>query len=196
VNVRDYTKVVIHTDSQYIVDNWRNAFTSWPRDRWQTRDGRPVVNAVLWRDLVRGIQRVDSRVEFAWHKGHRSENPHNAAADRLAKASARVPLHPPITPREARRKTTDRSTVAGSIVPMGQRLTIRVVAERRLPVQGTNMYKCEVLSERSPYRGNVDDLICDDVQMRRGHSYFVRLNDDRKNPRIAKVFREIPPKSP
>lgn len=82
------------------------------------------------------------------------------------------------------------------MVPNGQRVTIRVIAERRLPVQGTNVYKCEVLSKRSPYHGNVDDLECDDDQMKRGHAYFVRLNDDAKNPRIVKVFREILPKSP
>ena len=58
------------------------------------------------------------------------------------------------------------------------------------------MYKCEVLSKRSPYQGNVDDLICDDDQMKRGHVYFVRLNDDPKNPRTVKVFREILHKSP
>ena len=81
-------------------------------------------------------------------------------------------------------------------MPKGQRLTIRVIAERRLPAQGTNVYKCEVLSKRSPDQGNVDDLVCDDDQMKRGHTYFVRLNDDPKNTRIAKVFREIVPKSP
>lgn len=59
VNVRDYTKVVIHTDSQYVVDHWHNAFASWPRDRWRTRDGKPVVNAALWKDLVKSIRRVD-----------------------------------------------------------------------------------------------------------------------------------------
>lgn len=196
VNVSNYTKVVIHTDSQYVVDHWHNAFTSWPRHRWQTRDGKPVVNAVLWKELVRAIRRVENRVEFAWHKGHKSGNPHNKAADKLAKASAKVPLHSPITPRDVRRKTTDKSTVAGSIVPEGQRLTIRVIGQRRLPVQRTNMYKCEVVSKQSPHHGNVDDLVCDDNRMERGHTYFVRLNDDPKNPRIVKVFREILPQSP
>jgi ribonuclease HI len=195
VDVKDYTKVVIHTDSQYVVDHWYNAFTSWPRDRWHTRDGKPVVNATLWQGLVKAIRRVYKKVEFSWHKGHKAGNPHNKAADKLARASAKVPLHPPITPRDVRRKTTDKSTVAGSILPDGQCLTIRVIAERRLPVQGTNMYKCEVVSKGSPYRGNVDDLVCDDDLVKRGHTYFVRLNDDLKNPRIVKVFREILPKT-
>jgi ribonuclease HI len=150
VNVRSYTKVVIHTDSQYVVDYLHNAFMSWPRDRWQTRDGKPVVNATLWKDLVKAIRRVDNKVEFAWHKGHRSGNPHNKAADKLAKASAKVPLHPPITPRDVRRKTTDKSTVAGSIMPQGQRLTIRVIAERRLPVQGHERVQVQGAREAKP----------------------------------------------
>jgi len=154
-----------------------------------------VINATLSKELVRAIRRINKRVEFAWHKGHKSGNPHNKAVDKLARASAKVPLHAPITPRDVRRKITDKSTIAGSIVPEGQRLTIRVVGQRRLPVQRMNSYKCEVVSTQSPYHGNIDDLVCDDNRMKRGHTYFVRLNDDPKDPRIVKVFREVLPKS-
>ncbi len=29
----------------------------WPRARWHTRDGKPVLNATLWQDLVRMVHR-------------------------------------------------------------------------------------------------------------------------------------------
>jgi ribonuclease HI len=195
VDVSRFTKVIIHTDSMYVVENWNSALYTWPRARWHTRDGKPVINATLWQDMVKMVHRVGRRVELVWHKGHKSGNPHNKSADRLARASANVPLHAPITPREVRRKTSTKSTVAGSIRPEGQCLRIRVVGQRSLRVQNTTLYKCEVKSEDSPYYENVDDLVSDHY-LKRGHTYDVRLNDDPKNPRIEHVFREVEPTEP
>ena len=44
--------VVIYTDSIYVADNFQQARYTWPTTGWHTRDGNPVVNAKLWRELV------------------------------------------------------------------------------------------------------------------------------------------------
>jgi ribonuclease HI len=37
-----YTKIVIYTDSQYVVENLNNARSSWPHADWTTADGTPL----------------------------------------------------------------------------------------------------------------------------------------------------------
>ncbi len=73
-------------------------------------------------------------------------------------------------------------------------MTIRVVTDRWLNVQRMYQYRCEVISRRSAYRGNVDTLFSEDVLLKAGHTYQVRLNDDPKRPRIVKCYREVLPK--
>ena len=89
-----------------------------------------------------------------------------------------------------RRKLSEKESVAGSIVPEGQRITIRVVTDERLPVQRIYRYKIEVVCPVSPYDGNVDDF-SSDIMLSAGHTYDVRLNDSLKNPRIEHLYTEI-----
>ena len=190
VELTDFKKVVIYTDSLYVADNFQRARFTWPTTGWFTRDGNPVVNAKLWKDLVGAAAKVGKRVEIRWHKGHSATNPHNKAADRMAKSSARGPLRAPVSPSRVRRKRTTKTTEAGSIRPEGQRIMLRVVTDRWLPVQKTHMYKCEVVSTHSSYFGNVDDLFSD-ILLNAGHIYDVRLNNEPKRPRIAELYGEV-----
>ena len=64
VDVRRFSKVVLHTDSMYVADNFNNAKFTWPRNGWMTRDGNPVVNASLWKDFVVAANRIGKRVEI------------------------------------------------------------------------------------------------------------------------------------
>jgi ribonuclease HI len=191
VDVSPFSKVVVHTDSQYVSENFGSARYTWPSNGWMTRDGNPVVNAVLWKNLVRAANKVDKRVEIIWRKGHSSSNPNNKAADKLAKQSAKGVLKDPLTVTRVRRKVSNRQTEAGSIKPEGQLLTIRVVTHQYMALQRMYRYRCEVMSRKSPYYGCVDHLFSDDPSLKAGHSYRVRLNDDPKRPRIAKLFGEV-----
>jgi ribonuclease HI len=88
VDPADFAKIVIHTDSRYVVDGHLSTLDKWPTTKWMTRDGNPVANAQQWKDLVREIFRVDRRVEFKWVKGHKS-SAHNKVVDKVAKNSAK-----------------------------------------------------------------------------------------------------------
>jgi ribonuclease HI len=183
------TKVVIHSDSRYVVDNYKRAMFEWPRSRWLTRSGRPVLNADLWKEMVRCIQKMGMRVEIQWVKGH-SKSEHNKAADRLARASAMKPLNKALTCVNVRRKKTSRSVDVGSVEMAGQRITIRIITSEHLKVQRLWKYKYEVISRRSKFRRNVD-IIFSEHFLGPGRTYHVRVNTDTSNPRIEKVFREI-----
>jgi hypothetical protein len=89
-----------------------------------------------------------------------------------------------------RRKLSDKASIAGSVVPEGQDITIRVIVDRLLRRQRIYAYKLEVMSEDSPYFGNVDDYTSE-LMLSAGHIYEVRLNDNPKNPRIEEVYGEI-----
>lgn len=183
------TKLLIQTDSLYIVDNYKKAMFEWPKTRWLNPHGRPVLNANLWKNLVKAIQKIRMPVEIKWVKAHSKSN-YNKRADRLARASAKIPLHKPLSYVSVRRKSTNKSVDIGSVDMNAQRLTIRIITSERLPLQKLWKYKYEVISRNSPYRGHVDIIFSHDW-LSSGHTYYVRLNSDTRNPRIEKVFREI-----
>ena len=191
VDLDDFTKVVIWTDSSYVASNVRNAQFRWPQERWTGRDSNPIENAHLWKQLTKAISDVGRRVEFEWCKGHKSTNPHNRAVDKLAKASAKGHLERPVSVGRVRRKKTAQSTELGSIRADGQQTMVRVISEKTLPVQRAYLYKCEVTSPESPYFGNVDNLYSELI-LRAGHTYEVTLSDDSSRPWIVELHGEVP----
>jgi ribonuclease HI len=194
LNVNAYFKVIVHTDSAYVAENVDRARSTWPREKWMTRDGNPIENADLWKDLVKAESGVGTRVDFKWGKGHsRSTNPHNDAVDKLAKASARGPLLPPLSVAAVRRKTVANKTERYSIRAEGQRITLRIVTARWLSVQRCHLYKCEAVSPDSKFFGNVDNISSDDIDLRAGHTYEVLLNDEPRRPRIVANYGEVAP---
>jgi ribonuclease HI len=188
--LRSFNGIEIFTDSLYVADNYLSAMFTWPGNKWRNRDGRPIANADIWKDLVKLIKKVSPlRVNIHWVKGH-GKDEHNKAADKLAKKSAKNPLNPPLTVVAVRRKQTDKSVEIGSVEMRGQRLRVRIITSEYLRVQKLVKYKYEVLSKGSRYSGNVD-VIFSDKDMRAGHHYEVVVNKELRNPRITRVLREL-----
>jgi ribonuclease HI len=188
VDLSQFSKIIIKTDSRYVVDNYSAALFTWPTTKWHTRDGAPVINAQLWKDLVKQVFNVGMRVEIRWVKGHRA-SAHNKAADKLAKGSAKQAGRKPLTITSVRRKKTAKSIERGSVKLTGQRITIRIITDEYLRVQRCYKVKYEVMSKASVYFGNVD-IAFSDIVLRAGHTYYVLMNDDTANPRIMKLYRE------
>lgn len=182
-------KIVVHTDSQYVVGNANQAKFTWPKQRWTTRQGTPVLNADLWKRLVRAIRNAGRRVEFEWVQGH-SKDPHNRAVDKMAKGSAKSTLKPALSVVSVRKKWTAEAVSIGSVRMLGQRLSIRVITCEWLHQQKLWKLKYEVISAGSPFLGKVD-IVYSTTVLADGHSYFVQVNQDTANPRIVKVFREL-----
>jgi len=190
VSLAGYRKVVVRTDSEWLVEGYRYARFTWPSNRWMTREGNPVVDEQEWKKLVKAADRVGIPVEIEWVKGHRN-SPHNKKADRLAKASAKGPLRAPPVQRKVRRKKSPHQVQRGSVTMEGQQLTIRIIEETP-PSSGLARFKYEVISKKSPYYQRVDYIWDDETSaMRAGHTYRVRVNRDPKAPRIIRVFREV-----
>ncbi len=185
----ELNRICVFTDATYVVDNIKSAIFQWPKQKWLTRDGTPVLNASLWKQLVREIKKAHRRVEFEWIEGH-AKDVHNKAVDRMAKDSAKSATHDPLYVVTTRRKKTSKSVVAGSVEMKGQRLQIRIITSQYLRVQKISRYKYEVLSKGSRYYGNVD-IIYSTEDMRAGHHYDVSVNRNTANPQVMNVLREI-----
>jgi ribonuclease HI len=180
-------RVVIFTDSLYVKENVPRAIFQWPRQKWLSRDSRPIENATIWKDLVRAIKKTPRRVDFEWVKGH-SKDPHNKAVDKLAKTSAKGHLLSPLKVSTVRRKRTSQKVQVGSVPMQGQLMAIRVITDTYQRVQKVYKYKYEVLS--GEFLGRMDIIFATEV-LRAGHHYEIRANDSTKNPRMVELVREI-----
>jgi hypothetical protein len=147
----------------------------------------------LWKELVRDYVKLKQRfrVEIKWRRGHSSANPHNKVADKLARRSANRPVGATRVAPAVRRKKTTQITERGSVLMLGQKMTIRVIEAEYLPTQRVHRYRYEVISRRSEFRGRIDFACSDDPLMRPGRTYFVTMGADQGNPRIVKCHREI-----
>jgi ribonuclease HI len=182
-------RIVILTDSRYVVDNFSRAVYDWSRTKWHKRDGAPVANAVQWKELLKTVKEVDMRVDFKWVKGH-AKNSYNKKVDKSAKSSAKGLLQKPLVYTDVRRKKTTSRTNVGSVVMEGQKMMIRIVTCEYQRLQKVFKLRYEVMSPRSEYYGSMDFIFCNDA-LRTGHTYYVKVNKEFKNPRILKVIREI-----
>jgi ribonuclease HI len=75
------SRVVIHTDSQYVQKGITEWIRNWKLRGWKTADRKPVKNEDLWRTLD-GLL-AGHEISWRWVRGH-SGHPENERADGLA----------------------------------------------------------------------------------------------------------------
>ncbi len=78
------SKVIIHTDSRYLMDGASKWLKKWKANGWKTADKKPVKNDDLWRALDAVLSRHD--IAWRWIEGH-SGHSENERADELARAA-------------------------------------------------------------------------------------------------------------
>jgi len=192
-----FSNIAIHTDSKYVSENYYKAIYEWPRRQWCNYHGRPVANVELWKKLVKKLKalyREQKRFDFYWVEGH-SKDKHNRAADKLAKESAKKATNPPFSVVKVRRKRSSKSVEPGCVPMLNQILAIRIITEYDLRTQRLFKYKYEVVSEDSPYFGNIDFVYSErEIMLRATHCYSVKFNENHNNPRIVEVIEELPKK--
>lgn len=146
-----FSKIVIRTDSMYVEGNFNNAKWTWPKNRWRTKDGAPVQNSDLWKELIRVVKKTGLRVDVKWVKGHKKDA-HNIRVDKLAGKSARSPSASVAGPQRVRRKLSPFPLEVGSVGMEGQFMTVRIVTDKYFgPPHKCYRYMYEVMDEDSPY---------------------------------------------
>ena len=74
-------RVVLHTDSKYVMHGITEWLANWKARGWKTAAKKPVKNQELWQALDEAQSR--HQVEWRWVKGHDGD-PGNEEADALA----------------------------------------------------------------------------------------------------------------
>jgi ribonuclease HI len=75
------SKVVLTTDSQYVLKGATEWMVGWKRKGWMTAAKKPVKNVDLWQRLESALQ--PHEVKWCWVRGH-TGHPENERADALA----------------------------------------------------------------------------------------------------------------
>jgi len=75
------SRVILHTDSRYVMDGINDWMPSWKKRGWKTAARKPVKNQDLWQALDDAVGRHD--IDWRWVKGH-TGNAGNEMADELA----------------------------------------------------------------------------------------------------------------
>jgi ribonuclease HI len=189
----EFNRIQVFTDSRYVVDNYANAKFVWPKTRWCRASGAPLLNADQWKTLVKVIKEAaPCRIDIDWAKGHSKANRHNKAADKLAKTSSLMAVNPPLRPVQLRRRKSSNRTEPGSVKMEGQEMRIRVLDPLTIRKHHLTRYRYEVISPDSPYFGNVDFIFAaSTLDIRPGHHYVVRVNNNTMNPQIVELLQEL-----
>ena len=75
------TRIILHTDSQYVHKGMTEWLPNWKRRQWKTADRKPVKNADLWQAL--DVLVAQRQVQWRWVRGHAGDVG-NERADQLA----------------------------------------------------------------------------------------------------------------
>ena len=79
--LKNYSSVIIHTDSKYVLEGITNWITNWKQNNWKSSNKKDVKNKDLWIELDTLVNKF--KIEWKWVKGH-SGNVENDIADLLA----------------------------------------------------------------------------------------------------------------
>ena len=74
-------KVLLYTDSKYVMDGINDWMPNWKKRGWKTAAKKPVKNQDLWQALDEAIS--PHEIEWRWVRGHTGV-PGNEEADALA----------------------------------------------------------------------------------------------------------------
>jgi len=180
-------RIIVHTDSDYVVTGFRNTFGTWQKRKWTTSTGQPLKHQQMWKELVRVRGNLSVRLEVVWVK--RKSTPENRRADSLAKRSAEKPSQKTNIVRTPRRPLYSTKYDPGCISVEGQILSVHIYYSEFI-ANGVIEYKYEVVSRSSKFY-KMADRAFSTLLLKEGHCYQVRLNTNQKYPQFLKEFGEV-----
>ncbi len=75
-------KVIIITDSMYVINGITSWILGWKRNQWKTSQGKDVLHQLVWQRLDRAQQQM-TNIQYIHVRGHQGVEG-NEAADKLA----------------------------------------------------------------------------------------------------------------
>lgn len=170
-----YRKVLIYADAAYLVNYHPLARTVWPREGWRKRDGSPVSNPELWKELTNLERRLGKPLEIKKVKGH-GTNVFNQKADQAARRSAEAATQPALTPAVLRAKKSTKRPARDGLSLQGMEMEIHVHHARFLRIQRMNRYDFSVQASGPHFEDVATAYGREEIPIRAGHSYLVRFS--------------------
>jgi len=184
-----FNRVLIFSDSRYVVDNFFKAMHIWPNKRWLGANEMPVENINLWKRLRKEVNKCPIKVNIEWVKAHKS-NKYNQAADKLAKQSAEMPFNRPFSHSETTKKWSDRSTKRRCVPVVGQEIKIRIISREYKNKAKTFEYRYEVIDPNDQSYKDLD-FVFFDKYLSRNKCFQVLFNNEQQKPFILEVIEEL-----
>lgn len=185
----EFKRVLIFSDSQYVVNNFFKAMHIWPKKRWLKTNGMPVENIELWKKLRKEVNKCPIKVNMEWVKSHKSSQ-YNKRADKLAKQSAKMPIKKPLSFSETAKKWSDQCTKRGSVPVSGQEIKIRIISREFKNRANTYEYRYEVIDPNDRSFKDLDFVYFDEY-ISRHKCLQVRFNNEQSRPYIVEVIEEL-----
>jgi len=82
-----FKKVVIYTDSAYVLGGITSWVNTWQKNGWRTANKKPVLNQDLWQRLSDLNEKLGGKISWQKVKGH-SGHIYNDKADEIATTKA------------------------------------------------------------------------------------------------------------
>jgi len=190
----EYRRIIIYTDATYVKDHEWLALYKWSKN-WYTKSWwSPVLNAPIWKEINKLRKKIYDKhhkiIEFEWIKAHK-DNEYNNQVDKLAKESAKSPVQKKINNVNVRKKKFKEEQVkVWSIEMQWQKMTIYIIDDEYLKIQKVYKYRYQVMTRNSTFYKKID-FIYSKILLSAGHTYYVIVNDNTKNPQVLKKIREI-----
>ena len=75
-------RVLVVSDSQYLVNGINKWVSTWHANKWRKSDGGPIQNLELWQEMYQYMQ--IHLISAQWRRGHTAGNFDNTIADQFA----------------------------------------------------------------------------------------------------------------
>ena len=188
-NTNSFNRVLVFSDSSYVVNCFIKAMHVWPKKRWLGANGMPVENIELWKRLRKKVNKCPIRVDIEWVKAHK-KNKYNRAANKLAQQSAAMPLNKPFTHSVTTKKWSNRSTKRGCVQVIGQEIKIRIISREYKVKAKTYEYRYEVIGPNDRSFKDLDFVFYDEY-LSRNKCFQVRFNSEQQKPFILEIVEEL-----
>jgi len=66
--ISDETKIILHSDSQYLINGMNIWTVGWIKNKWKSSTGSSVLNQDLWKQLLDLEKKLN--ITWVWVKGH------------------------------------------------------------------------------------------------------------------------------
>jgi ribonuclease HI len=186
--------VQIFSDSQYVCSSYTHSLW-WSGNDWRNSAGREMLNADLWKELLRIRRKIRGRPRVELIQIPRRSCELAIKVDIGAKSAAQSPQYDDVGFRPGKiGRSRNKTKQAAKLFPAaGDEITILIYKSGALR-RGVQIVRFQTYCEErrdffDKFWALTDETIGNSLRL--GHYYRVRMNDEPANPRIMDIVARL-----